>query len=42
LGLDLAKNVFPAHGADAAGAPIFSNKLMREHVIAFFAAQPPQ
>lgn len=41
IGLDLAKNVFQAHGADAAGAPVFRKKLRREQVIAFFAAQPP-
>ena len=41
IGLDLAKNVFQAHGADAVGAPVFRKKLRREQVIAFFAAQPP-
>ena len=41
IGLDLAKNVFQAHGANAAGAPIFRKKLRREQVLAFFAAQPP-
>lgn len=29
FGLDLAKNVFQAHGADAAGAPVFRKKLRR-------------
>jgi transposase len=40
IGLDLAKNVFQAHGADAAGAPIFRKKLRRAQVLAFFAGQP--
>ena len=40
IGLDLAKNVFQAHGADAAGAPVFRRKLRRDQVLAFFAAQP--
>ena len=41
IGLDLAKNIFQAHGADAAGAVVFRRKLRREQVLAFFAAQPP-
>ena len=41
IGLDLAKNVFQAHGADAAGAPVFRKKLRRDQVLAFFAGQPP-
>ncbi|CAO4185084.1 Transposase IS110-like N-terminal domain-containing protein [Methylorubrum extorquens] len=41
IGLDLAKNVFQAHGADAAGAPVFRKKLRRDQVLAFLAAQPP-
>ncbi|MBA1159171.1 IS110 family transposase [Microvirga mediterraneensis] len=40
IGLDLAKNVFQAHGADASGAVLFRNKLRRHQVLAFFAAQP--
>ena len=40
-GLDLAKNVFHAHGADAAGAPVFRKKLRRDQVLAFLVAQPP-
>ena len=40
IGLDLAKNVFQAHGADAAGIVVFRKKLRREQVLAFFAAQP--
>jgi transposase len=40
IGLDLAKNVFQAHGADATGAPVFRRKLRRDQVLAFFATQP--
>ena len=38
---NLAKNIFQAHGGDAAGAVIFRRKLRRDQVLAFFAAQPP-
>ena len=41
IGLDLAKNVFQAHGADAAGVPVFRRKLRRDQVLAFLATQPP-
>src|SRR3954453_5266909 len=41
VGLDLAKNVFPVHGASATGAVVFRRKLRREQVLAFFASQPP-
>jgi transposase len=40
IGLDLAKTVFQAHGADASGEVVFRKKLRREHVLAFFAGQP--
>jgi transposase len=40
IGLDLAKNVFQAHGADAAGAVVFRKRLRRDKVLAFFAKQP--
>ena len=40
IGLDLAKNVFQAHGADASGAVIFCKKLWRAQVLEFFATQP--
>ena len=40
IGLDLAKNVFQAHGADPSGAVIFRKKLRRAHVLEFFATQP--
>ncbi len=41
IGLDIANNVFQAHGAHAAGAPVFRKRLRRDQVLAFFAAQPP-
>jgi transposase len=41
IGLDIAKSVFQAHGADAAGAVVFRKKLGRGGLLAFFAAQPP-
>ena len=40
IGLDLAKNVFQAHGADASGAVQFRKKLRRAQLLEFFAAQP--
>jgi transposase len=40
IGLDLAKNVFQAHGASAAGMVVFRKKLRREQVLGFFASQP--
>jgi transposase len=41
IGLDLAKNVFQAHGADASGGVVFRKKLRRGQVLEFFSAQPP-
>lgn len=41
IGLDLAKLVFQAHGADGSGAVIFRKTLRRHKVLAFFSAQPP-
>jgi transposase len=40
IGLDLAKSVFQAHEADAAGGVVFRKKLRRDQLLAFFAAQP--
>jgi transposase len=40
IGLDLAKNVFQAHGADASGAMQFRKTLRRAQLLEFFAAQP--
>ena len=41
IGLDIAKHVFQAHGADKSGAVLFRKRLRRAQVLAFFAAQPP-
>ncbi|MFL6843918.1 MAG: IS110 family transposase, partial [Allosphingosinicella sp.] len=40
IGLDLAKQVFHVHGADASGAALFSRKLSRSKLLGFFASQP--
>ena len=40
LGLDLAKNVFQAHGADASGRAVLRKKLRRDQVLAFFSQLP--
>lgn len=39
IGLDIAKNVFHAHGADGAGRQVFSRRLTRSKLLEFFAAQ---
>ncbi len=41
IGLDIAKSVFQAHGADASGSVMFRKKLSRGRLLAFFASQPP-
>jgi len=41
VGLDLAKNVFQVHGADAAGQPVLRKKLRRGQVLAFFSELQP-
>lgn len=40
VGLDLAKLVFQAHGADAAGGVVFRKTLRRTKVLEFFARLP--
>jgi transposase len=40
IGLDIAKNVFQAHGADAQGKTVFSRRITRGKLLEFFAAQP--
>lgn len=40
VGLDLAKQVFQAHGADAEGMPLFNRKLRRAEVLRFFEKLP--
>ena len=41
VGLDIAKNWFQVHAADAGGAPVLRRKLRRDQVAAFFAELPP-
>jgi transposase len=41
IGLDLAKQVFQVHGADASGAVVFRKRLLRTGVLQFFASQAP-
>jgi transposase len=40
VGLDLAKNVFQAHGADGAGRVVLRKKSLRAHVLEFFGQLP--
>ncbi|KFI24312.1 transposase [Haematobacter missouriensis] len=40
VGLDLAKNVFQAHGADASGQAVLRKKLRRDQVLSFFNQLP--
>lgn len=41
IGLDIAKNVFHAHGADASGLALFSRKISRTKLLELYAKQPP-
>jgi transposase len=41
VGLDLAKQVFQAHGADSSGAVVLRKRLRRDQVLTFFATLPP-
>jgi transposase len=40
IGLDIAKNVFHAHGADDSGRPLLSRKISRQKLLEFFSKQP--
>jgi transposase len=40
VGLDIAKSIFQAHGADAGGGIVFRKKLGRGRLLAFFAKLP--
>lgn len=40
IGLDIAKHVFQAHGADASGQAVFRKKITRTKLIDFPASQP--
>jgi transposase len=41
VGLDVAKNVFQAHGADASGRAVLRKKLRRDQVLSFFGQLRP-
>lgn len=41
IGLDLHKQVFQLHGVDASGAEVFSKRLGRARLVAFFRAHAP-
>jgi transposase len=41
IGLDIAKHVFHAHGADERGRALFSKRISRGKVLEFFASKPP-
>ena len=40
IGLDIARNVFQAHGVDASGRVVFRKKIARRKLVEFFATQP--
>ncbi len=39
IGLDLAKQMFQVHGADANGSAVFNRRLRRAEVLRFFEKQ---
>jgi transposase len=41
IGLDLAKNVFQAHGADLLGAVVFRKRLRRAQLLGFSRVSRP-
>lgn len=41
IGLDLAKNIFQAHGVDERGATVLVKKLHRKQMLPFFSKLPP-
>lgn len=41
IGVDLSKNVFQVHGADASGRAVLRKKLRRSRVFAFFSGLAP-
>jgi transposase len=40
IGLDIAKQAFQVHGADALGRAVFRRKLVRSKLMEFFSSQP--
>jgi transposase len=41
IGVDLSKNVFQVHGADASGRAVFRKRFRRSRVFDFFSGLPP-
>lgn len=41
IGLDIAKNVFQVHGADAGGAEVVAKAVRRGQLVSFFSSLPP-
>ena len=41
IGLDIAKNVFQAHGVDDKGTVVIRKRLRRPDILRFFASLPP-
>src|SRR5215467_2678691 len=41
IGLDIAKNVFQAHGVDDKGTVVIRKRLRRPDILPFFASLPP-
>ena len=41
IGIDLAKNVFQVHGADARGKAVVKKALKRAQMVPYFANLPP-
>lgn len=41
IGLDLAKNIFQVHGANAQGRQVFNKPIKRDKLAEFFQLQPP-
>src|SRR5689334_25373651 len=41
IGLDIAKNVFQAHGVDDNGTVVIRKRLRRPDILRFFASLPP-
>jgi transposase len=40
IGLDIAKQVFQVHGADASGRVVFRRRIVRAKLLEFFSSQP--
>jgi hypothetical protein len=40
IGLDIAKQAFQAHGANASGRVVFRRRIVRTKLMKFFSSQP--